>query len=173
MKRVFAIVIALGLSFSMFTLTGCVSPASNSSNTKSTAAAQDENFSLNDTATFKNIKVTANEIIINPGSDYIKPADGKEFVAVKFTIENISKEDQSISSILLFDAYADNVKCEYSFSATQGLSGTLDGTVSPGKQLVGYYGVEVPKDTKKLDLGVKGSWLGSEKAQFIFDVPAK
>jgi len=76
-----------------------------------------------------------------------------------------------MSSLLLFEGYADDIKCDYSFSANVGLEGTLDGNVSPGKKLVGYYGVEVSKDAGVLELEVKSSWLGSGKAVFTFDIP--
>ena len=141
------------------------------SSSSTSKKAKDEKYSVGETAAFKNIKVTADEIIINAGSEYLEPEEGKKFVAVKFTIENISDEDQSMSSILLFDGYADDVKCDYSFSANMGLEGTLDGDVSPGKKLIGYYGVEVSKDAKVLDLEVKASWLDSGKAVFSFDIP--
>jgi len=139
--------------------------------TNQSGQAVDDTYSLGDTAVFKNIKVTANEIINNKSSDFIKPAEGKKFIAVKFTIENISDEDQHMSSLLLFDGYVDDVKCEYSFGADTGLEGTLDGNISPGKKLIGYYGVEVSKEAKKLELEVKASWLGSGKAVFLFDIP--
>jgi Ni/Co efflux regulator RcnB len=136
---------------------------------------EDERYTLNDTATFKNIKVTAEEIIVNDGwkSDewsIFEPDDGNKFVAVKFTIENISDEDQSISTILLFEAYVDGIKLEYSFGADSGLDGTLEGNVSSGRKLVGYYGVEVSENSEELELEVKSSWLGSGKAVFVFDL---
>ena len=140
----------------------------NSSQAASSSAK--ETFGLNDTAVFKELKITANELKESTGTQYIKPADGKIFVGVNFTIENTSDKDQAISSILLFDAYIDGVKCDYSVSAAMNFSdGTLDGTVSPGKKLVGWYSVEVPKDWKELELQVKSSWLSSSKATFVFN----
>ena len=88
---------------------------------------------------------------------------------MKFTIENISGEDQSISSILLFDAYVDGVKCDYSFSAACSfLDGTLDGTITPGKKLVGWYAVEAPESWKELELQVRSNWLSNKRAEFVF-----
>jgi hypothetical protein len=138
--------------------------------------AADERFTLNQTAVFRNISVTAEEIIVNDDWEtqqfaIFKPSEGNKFVAVKFTIENTSDEDQSMSTILLFDAYADGVKLEYSFGAASGLTGTLDGNVSPGRRLVGYYGVEVSENAKELELEVKPSWLGTGKAVFVFAMP--
>ena len=88
---------------------------------------------------------------------------------MKFTVENISDEDQSVSSLLLFDAYVDSVKCDYSLSGVAAFDeGTLDGTITPGKKLIGYYAVEVPTNWKELELQVKSSWLSNSKAAFVF-----
>lgn len=126
-----------------------------------------ETFDLNETAVFKNLKITATEIKKDTGSDLFKPEEGNIFLGVKFTIENISDEDQALSTLLLFDAYADDVKCAYSINASVALQeGTLDGSLSPGKKMTGYYAVEVPEGTQIIDLEVKSSWLSSSKATF-------
>ncbi len=141
--------------------TGNVSSASSSK-------PKDETFGLNDTAVFDAIKVTASEIKESEGKSFFTPGEGNVFVGVKFTIENTSDEAQNISSVLLFDAYLDGVKLEYSISAAAAFDGTLDGEITPGKKLVGYYAVEVPKDWKELELQVKSSWLLNNRAAFVF-----
>ena len=142
----------------------------NTSQSTSNEDTSNLSFGLDETAVFENIKVTANEIKESDGSTYVTPKDGMVFVGVNFTIENISDEDQPISSVLLFDAYADSVKCDYSISAAIDFSdGTIDGTVSPGKKLVGWYAVEIPKDWEELELQVKSSWLDSSSATFVFN----
>lgn len=138
------------------------------------AEVKEEKFKLKDTAVFKGLSITANSVERNEGSEYNKPAEGKTFVGVKFTIENTSSEEQTISSMLLFEAYADDIKCDYSIGASMAFKeGTLDGSLSPGKKMVGYYAIEVPTGTKKLDLEVKSDWLSNSKAKFEFEVPAK
>lgn len=131
--------------------------------------AEDKNFGLNDTAVFKNLKITATKLEESNGKNYFNAENGNVFVGVNFEIENISNETQSISSLLLFDAYADDIKCEYSISANVAFGdGTLDGEISPGKKLVGWYAVEVPEEWKKLELEVKSDWLSDSKANFVF-----
>lgn len=72
--------------------------------------------------------------------------------------------------MLLFDTYADDIKCDYSFSANTVFGdGTLDGELSAGKKLVGWYAVEIPQDWQQLTLEVKSDWLSSNKASFVFD----
>jgi len=138
-----------------------------------TGNTENSNYSLNDTASFKNIKVTANKIEKSNGSQYLEPGDDNTFVGVHFTIENTSDKEQTISSILLFEAYVDDVKADHSFSGLMAFSndGSLDGQLSPGKKMEGWYAVEAPENASKLELEVKSSWLGSGKAVFEFDMP--
>lgn len=131
---------------------------------------QNKIFGLNDTATFKNLKVTATKLEESKGKDFFNAENGKVFVGVNFEIENISDKTQNISSLLLFDAYTDDIKCEYSLTANVVFGdGTLDGEISPGKKLVGWYAVEVPQEWKKLEFEVKSDWLSDNKAKFVFN----
>ena len=132
-------------------------------------ATSETDYGLNETAVFKNLKFTATEIKESSGTDFFEPESGKTFVGVKFTIENISNETQTVSSLMLFSAYANDVKCDYSFSAACAFDeGTLDGDVSAGKKLVGWYAMEVPADWSKIDLEVKSEWLSGSSAKFVF-----
>jgi len=143
-----------------------------SSDSSKQEASKNEVFALTETAVFSDLKITANEIKRSNGSEFNKPSSGKTFVGVKFTIENISEEEKQISTLLLFDAYADDVKCDYSIGAALEFSdGTLDGSLSPGKKMVGYYALEVPVTTKKITLEVKSTWLSNSKAEFVLDMP--
>lgn len=129
-----------------------------------------ETFSLNETAVFTDLKFTASEIKESDGDSFFTPDAGNVFVGVKFTIENISSETQTVSSLLLFAAYCDDIKCDYSFSATCAFDeGTLDGELAPGKKLVGWYAVEVPKGWSTIELAVQSEWLSNTTATFVFE----
>lgn len=70
---------------------------------------------------------------------------------------------------MLFEAYVDGTKCDFSFSAATAFpEGTIDGEVAPGKKITGWYAVEIPENWKKLEIHVAGSWLSEEKAVFTF-----
>ncbi len=172
MKKIFLLLLSVVLCLSFC---GCVfleddkpTKEATASVSSSKAAPKNEIFGLNETAVFDSLKVTANEIKKSNGKQFLEPEQGKVFVGVKFTVENTSDEDQVVSSILLFDAYVDSVKCNYSISAMSAFDGTLDGTITPGKKLIGYYAVEVPTNWKELELQVKSSWLSNSKASFVF-----
>ena len=178
MKKILCLIIAFVLTLC---LAGCVvidTPSDNdpiketssaSTPTPTTEAPAKTTFGLNETATFKNLKFTASELLESEGENFFTPASGKIFVGVKFTIENISSETQNVSSLLLFEAYCDDIKLEYSFNATCAFDGTLDGEVAPGKKLVGYYAVEVPENWGTVELVVRQDWLSNKSATFAFN----
>ena len=170
MKKIFLLVLCLALSL---TVIGCSldSPPKKEKNGTEVSDEKGEmTFGLNEVAVFKNLKFTALEIKESSGSKYFAPEEGNTFVGVKFEIENTSEEEQSISTILLFDGYADDVKCDYSFSASCAFDeGTLDGTVAPGKKLVGWYAVELSEDWQQLELHVQSDFLSDKTAKFVFE----
>ncbi len=134
------------------------------------AKLEEQFWGLNETAEFKNLKITATDIQESNGSDFLGPQEGNTFIGVKFEIENISDETQSISSMLLFEAYADGIKCDYSFTANTAFDeGTLDGDLSAGKKMVGWYAIEIPEDWQSLELEVKANWLSDNTAKFVFE----
>lgn len=131
---------------------------------------KEEIFGLNDTAAFKTLKFTATEIKESSGKSFFTPEEGNVFVGVKFTIENISDEEQAVSSLLLFEGYVDDVKCDYSFSAVSAFDGgTLDGSLAAGKKLVGWYALEVPENWSSIELDVQSNWLSNSSAKFVFN----
>jgi len=134
-----------------------------------TADNGDETFGLNEAAVFDKLKMTALEMKEAQGDEYIKPAEGKVFVGVKFQIENISDEEQNVSSLLLFDAYVDGTKVDMEWMPPGDLSeGSLDGALAAGKNMQGYYVVQAGTDWSEIQLDVKSEWLGTAKAEFIF-----
>lgn len=167
------LVVLTVLCFTVFAIaSGEDNSAKNNGTDNPSSAKKSQTYGLNQTAAFKEITITANKIETSTGDEYFAPAEGRVFVGVEFTIENISDEDRTISSVLLFDAYADDTKSDYSINANIAFGdGTLDGSLSPGKKMTGYYAVEVPVTTQKITLEVKDSWLDSSKAVFEFNIP--
>lgn len=173
MKKVICLLMAL---FLVFTLTACFSDApskeafNEGTENHTSSNKKEETFGLNETAVFDTLKITATEIKETTGSTFFTPEEGKIFVGIKFIVENISDEDQAISSLLLFDAYADDVKCDLSISAGASFSeGTIDGEIAPGKKLIGWYPLEVTKDWKTLELNVVADIFSSASAKFVFN----
>lgn len=176
MKKIIKNVFCVAFAVSILALTSaCVledAPSKENyvGNPTSSATKKNESFALNETAVFESLKITATEIKESKGESFFRPESGNIFVGVNFTIENISDEEQAISSLLLFDGYVDDVNCELSISASAAFgSKMLDGTLAPGKKLVGWYAVEIPENWKTLELNVQSEWLSSTSANFVFN----
>ena len=169
--------VCMGLSLIMlFLLSACMESEptkeinSDSQISSESKGTSEDTFVLNETAVFEELKITATEIKETTGKDFFEPEEGAVFVGVNFTIENISSETQAISSLLLFEAYADDIKCDYSFNAACAFDeGTLDGELAAGKKMVGWYAVEVPADWSTIEFDVASSWLSSNSAKFVFE----
>lgn len=126
-------------------------------------------FGLNETAVFKNYKITAVEIKETTGKEYFEPKDGYIFVGVKFVVENISNEQQTISSYD-FSAYSNDFACDDSMSASIAFdSQYVSGTLAAGKKLSGWYSVEIPKDWDNLEIVVKPELFSDTTASFVFN----
>ena len=169
MKKIVCLLLVIAM---LFCFCACTDTPTKETGTEGTTSntEKEETFSLNDTAAFKTLKFTATELKETEGTDFFVPEDGNVFVGVKFTIENVSDEEQTISSILLFEAYADDIKCDYSINAACAFSdGTLDGSIAPGKKLVGWYALEVPENWQSIELDVQANFLSNSTAKFVFE----
>ena len=169
MKKILLLVLCVVLCLSF---AGCVQenvPSKETTNIESEVEKIETVFGLNEVAVFKTLKFTALEMKESYGDSFFEPKDGNTFVGVKFEVENVSDEEQIVSSILLFEGYSDDVKCEYSFNAACAFDdGTIDGTIAPGKKLIGWYALEVPTNWQEIELHVQSNWLSNNAAKFIF-----
>lgn len=172
MKKLLSLIITVALCLSM---SACFSDNAQSEKKpqqtdEATATAQaNDVFGLNETAVFDKLKFTAVELKESNGTGFFKPESGNVFVGIKFSVENTSNEEQTVSSLLLFDGYADDIKCKYSLNAVCAFDeGTLDGKIAPGKKAVGWYALEIPESWSAIELNVKSDWLSNGTAKFLF-----
>ncbi|KEH85157.1 hypothetical protein Z965_10500 [Clostridium novyi A str. BKT29909] len=128
---------------------------------KKTESNKPKVFKVGDIIELKNLKVTVNKVYNVKGNEISKPKDGNEFIAVDCTVENISKEEQAVSSLAMFKVVdKDGRACEYSITGqTAANAGQMDGQIAPGRKLTGVYVVEVPKGTKGLELEFDSSLI--------------
>lgn len=161
MKKLVSILLCMGL---LLSFAGCSKPAV----TDEAGNAVTE-FSLNETADFDGLKITAVNMEEIKGKDYFTAGEGNVFVGVEFLIENTTEEEVNMSSLLMFEAYADDMSCDYSITGTSAFGGeTVDGTVASGKKLQGWYAVEVPEDWKTIEMKVSPDIMDDKSATFVF-----
>ena len=152
MRRLYALIIALILVFA-----SCI------------ALADEDYHVLNDPAITKDgIKVTMLSVKESSGSGYWTPESGNVFVLVEFLIENNSKEELNVSTMLSFEAYVDDFAVDYSFSAILACKNALDVTIKSGKKAQGQMGFEVKKGWKTIEIEYETSWLFGETVTFKY-----
>ena len=127
-------------------------------------------YGLNETVTCRNgLRITATQIRESTGSSWNKPDSGKVFLLVQFTIENTTREEQSISSILMFDAYEDDFTLEFDFGALMCADNTIDMSIAAGKKGRGEMGWSVSRNWQTLEVHFKPEVWGSEDVVFVFN----
>ena len=137
------------------------------SDTTNTASDAKDHFGVGDCVELKDVYVTLNSVTESDGSDYLTPESGKVFLICEFTIENNSDKDLAVSSLMSFEAYADDYAIQLDLSATASADKTqLDGTIAPGKKMNGIVGYTVTVDWNTFEIRYTPS-LGSN-AEIIF-----
>lgn len=126
-------------------------------------------YTVGDTLEMQNVQVTLNAVRVSDGKDFNTPSDGNVFLVFEFDIANNSSESIAISSMMSFDAYADDYALNCSLSAILADGGKqLDGTIAAGKKMNGIVGFEAPKDWKTTEVRFKTNvWVDKE---FVFTV---
>ena len=141
-----------------------------------TTVLEDEDetiYQLGEVATIDDIDVTLLNIYESNGSTYNKPSAGNIFVLCEFLVENNSKKELDISSMLCFSAYCDDYSCDTSFSAELEAENmqTLDGSIAKGKKMKGVVGFELPNDWKVLEIHFTPDFWSSGKLMFAVNHP--
>lgn len=126
-------------------------------------------FYVGETAELKGVQVTMTNFEESTGKDYIIPTDGNVFVLAEFEITNNTNGEISVSSILSFEAYADDYSLNYSVSAMTLKDSQLDGTIAAGKKMKGWIGWEVPEDYEKVEIHFKDNVWSSKKFVFLYE----
>ena len=126
-------------------------------------------YTVGDTLEMQNVQVTLKDVCVSDGKDFNTPSNGNVFLVFEFDIANNSSESIAISSMLSFDAYADDYALNFSLSAILADAGKqLDGNIAVGKKMNGIVGFEAPKDWKTAEVRFKPNvWVDKE---FVFTV---
>ena len=124
-------------------------------------------FTVGETAEMNDVQVTLLNYSESKGSEYNKPSDGNVFLMAGFEIVNNSDSEMNVSSMLSFEAYADDYALNYSLGAiTENNDTQLDGTIAAGKKMKGYIGYEVPKDWSTVEIHFTDDVWSDNKFKF-------
>lgn len=121
-------------------------------------------FGVGESTEVNDVVVTLLDVRESMGSDFNVPSDGNVFIICEFEIQNNSKSELAISSLLSFETYIDDYATNLSLSAMIAADTTqLDGTVAPGKKMRGVVGYEAADDWKTIEVRFKSNvWLNKE-----------
>lgn len=138
--------------------------------TEETTEEEKTSFGVGETAEMNDIQVTLVGYEESSGSEYNKPSDGNVFLLLNFDIANNSDKELSISSMMSFEAYADDYTLNYSIGALMAKPDEtqLDGTIAPGKKMNGWIGYEVPADWKNMEIHFTDNVWSDNK--FVFEI---
>lgn len=134
------------------------------------SGSKDKTYGLNDTAKFEAFTVKANKLTKSDGDEIYKPKSGNIFVLVNFTVKNTTDEESIVSTILMFTPYADGEQCDASLAALEFSGNGLDETLQAREETSGYYCLEVPKDSKVLEIEVNLKTKNDANIKFKFDL---
>lgn len=131
------------------------------------ASPEDGSYTVGDSVSMNDIVVTLVDVSESEGAQFATPDDGKVFVLCEFTIENNSKNDIGVSSILSFEAYVDDYTTSMDLSAIMSSDKPqLDGSIAAGKKMNGVIGYSADKGWSSIEVRFRPDfWSGSE---FLF-----
>lgn len=131
---------------------------------------QDNIFRKGEIAELDGVQVTLLDYRESNGSEYNTPSDGNVFMLVEFEISNNTEKEIAVSSMLSFEAYADDYTLNYSLSALMEKDGNqLDGTIAAGKKMKGWVGWEVPNDYQNVEIHFTDNVWSSNKFVFVIE----
>lgn len=127
-------------------------------------------FKQGEVAEMNDVQVTLMGYEESAGSEYNTPSERNVFVLVNFEIANNSDSELAISSMMSFEAYADDYALNFSLSALMEKkdSTQLDGTIAPGKKMNGWIGYEVPADWSNIEIHFTDNVWSNNK--FVFEI---
>ncbi len=106
--------------------------------------------------------ISANEYISD--NEFLQPKEGYKYWEFRFAFKNISDSDQTVSSMLNWNCYADNTNVDQTWI---GDNNGLDATLSPGRNTEGTIYYEIPENAQKIELEYEVNFLSESKIIFI------
>ena len=122
-------------------------------------------FRVGDIVETDNFRITYESAgVYEPDNEFLQAKDGYTYWEFKFKFENISDKDQTVSTLMDWECYADNSKVDQSWiEADNG----LDATLSAGREAEGAVYFEVPTDAESIELEYDINFWQSDKIIFV------
>lgn len=122
-------------------------------------------FNVGDVVETEDFKITYESAVpYTSDNEFIQPKDRCEYWEFKFKFENISDTDQSVSTMMDWECYADNSKVDQTWI---GDNNGLDAKLSAGRSAEGTLYFEVPENAEKIELEYDINFWGNDKIIFV------
>ena len=122
-----------------------------------------QKFKVGDVIEIGKLRFTVNGVREDEGSEFLRPPQGKRWLVVDATIENLSDQPATISSLLMFKL-SDADGYRYTVTIGPDLKGHPGGELAPGSWMRGEVAFEVPKDAGGLELIFEPNLFGFGQA---------
>lgn len=163
-----ALVILLGIGMIVAALGGGDEPSKVGETQQEQKQEEQTEFYVGDIVSLNDVEVTFISCEETKGANFMEPEAGNVFLLCEFEINNKSDKDIAVSSLLSFEAYADDYTTNMSLSATVSSNKSqLDGTVAAGKKMSGVIGYEVSKDWNTFEIRFTPDFWARKDITFI------
>jgi len=110
-----------------------------------------EKYKVEDMVKLGDLTVVVNEVKDLPSQEFVEPEEGRKFIGIDVTFENVSDKPEAISSLLQFQVKdADGYAYDQSFMYDTGKR-LPEGELAPGAKASGVILYEVPVDANGLE----------------------
>ena len=97
-------------------------------------------------------------------NEFMQPKEGYEYWRFEFNFENISDTDQTVSSMMDWECYADNQNADQTWIVDDN---GLDATLSPGRTTQGAVYFEIPEDAESIEIEYSVNLWTDERVVFV------
>ncbi|MBA7606386.1 hypothetical protein ES703_13534 [subsurface metagenome] len=119
-----------------------------------------EIFEIGDTIKMGSLQFKVNSVRTSEGDEFFKPDESNVYLFVDITIENISNEEEHISSLLIFKI-VDKDGRSYDMAIFADAKGSVDGSLAAGRKMTGELSYEVPKNINEFELEIDPELFGA------------
>lgn len=97
-------------------------------------------------------------------NEFMQPKEGYEYWRFEFNFENISDTDQTVSSMMDWECYADNQNADQTRLVDDN---GLDAALSPGRTTQGAVYFEIPEDAESIEIEYSVNLWTDERVVFV------
>jgi hypothetical protein len=159
------------ISLSVMIMIGCgetttpekVDPDKVSQQTEAQKPKPPEIFSVGEQIKMGDLAFIVNSVRTSKGDEFFKPKENYIYKIIDVTLENLGKESESISSLLMFSV-SDSEGYSYDTTIGPETKGSVDGELQPSRKLRGEIAFEIPVDATGLELLFEPNLFGFGQA---------